>query len=190
MKANLIQISTLVLLISLFLGCTESVPEKDPAFKSDKVTHSYNMLVGEIDGDQIKPIMTDQALIESLFREAYPYASDNLSISKQPQGTYQPFQIEHDTLNRHHKQTYYLTALASDRLSQKPVFLRLELTRERNSLFLNPEEGTVLHIHNCIDKPKSDGTRCNEFLFTAQGFYNGCDCGDKVKLIFSRDQDH
>lgn len=188
MKANLKQISTLILLISLLFGCTDSVPERDVTPKPDAVARSLRILIGKIVGDQPKLIMTDQALLESFFREAFPYASDNLRISKQPQGSYQPFQIEYDDLNAYNKRMYYLTALAIDDV-QKPMFLRLELIEDRGSLFMNPDAGNVLHIHSCSHKGKVDGQSC-DFLFTSKGFYDGCTCGGDVIIFDSRAEKH
>lgn len=188
MKANLLKISTLILLTASFLGCTESVPEKDTALQS-KVVAPHKMLVAEMVGDQTKTVMTDQALLESLFREVYPYASDNVEFVKTPQKTYQPFQIEHDDMNAHGKRIYYLTALAEDKVVQQSMFLRLELSQEQNALFLNPGKGNILHIHTCSHEGKTDDQPC-EFLYTAQGFYDGCTCGGDVMIFNGRGEDN
>jgi hypothetical protein len=185
MKVNLQQISTLVLLLMFSVGCSEVVIEKDDNLKGQKVAHTSKMLVGQIAGDRVNPIMTDKALIESLFREAYPYASGNLMISKSAYQTYQPFQLEYDDMNAYRKRMYYLTALAEDNVSKYPVFLRVELSQEGSSLYFDPEDRVIMHIHTCSPTGAATGEPC-KFSFTAQGFYDGCSCGGDVSIFDSR----
>jgi hypothetical protein len=185
MKVNLKQISTLVLLLGLTVGCKEEVPEKDHSHKGQHVAHTSQMLVGQVIGDQLTSVMTDPVLLETLFREDYPYASENLVISKQAFKTYQPFQIEYDDLNAHGRRIYYLTALAEDKISKKPMFMRIELSQKGNSLYLDPDGSTVMHIHTCSPKGAPSGQKC-DFLFTERGFYDGCSCGGDVAIFDSR----
>lgn len=162
-----------------------SCKQKEVSPQADSLVNqesfSPKVLIGTIEDDgTLSPVLTDQTMLEALFRIDYHFPQEDLVFRTTSFGTYKPFQMEYDDLNEHNRRTYYLTALAEKSRSRRSMFIRFELEQEGDSLYLGKEGQYTAFITTC--KGEFDDSRCS-FLFTEDGFYIGCTCLDRTEKM-------
>ena len=182
------KVVTLILTLILGIGCSNT---EEYSFRYSN-GHRYDYLSGHNGDDwyhsEFCNNVDHKKLDDSL---AFEFVYKILALA--PRGTsYLPLEtdylhtyaqnlvLESDTMNRYGKLTHYLCMRAivppssTDRFAQK-AWLRAELVPDswRNGeAVLNG----ILHVHTCI----VDTCR---FLYTRDGWYNGCSCGDRVRIL-------
>lgn len=181
MKKRSLILTILVLLIIGITGCNDEKSD-EIRLSSPKVERSNSFLeVGILRNDSLIQSLSDQTLIEAIFRKNYPYTSEDLLILKSPYTTYQPFQID---VENHEGTRYFLTALGEDKVTKIKMFLRIALRQEGARLLIDPNAKNETHIHTCADRFASPDQIC-DFRFTPKGYFKGCDCGCDVR-VFNR----
>ena len=165
----------------LLSSCEAETRPRQSTVQANKATSVPKVLIGSIgEGQELIPILKDLTMLEALFSIDYHFPQDDLMFRKTPLGTYKPFQMEYDDFNQYNRRIYYLTALLEKSSFRKSMFIRFELERIGDSLYLAGDGQYLAEIATCSGA--FDDPNCF-FLFKESGFYDGCSCGDKTEYM-------